>query len=213
MGASERLYHSQGRECGLGGLPGKRSRDAFPVTPYHTLIIPKRHVLDYFGLKHRKCMFDNVQTLSVGMDMKRDRNCRWIRIFSRFRSPRALRGSAGTFSNDLERQEPPRRREIFGGCSSGPMRIALGYELTIGQLRRSTGLCEQEALSGNASEREQRGNLGLELDSFRHRIEPQRLAQSDDGARQFRPGAGVGQTVDEGPVDLENVDRKAVQVR
>jgi diadenosine tetraphosphate (Ap4A) HIT family hydrolase len=51
MGASERLYHSQGRECGLGGLPGKRSRDAFPVTPYHTLIIPKRHVLDYFGLK------------------------------------------------------------------------------------------------------------------------------------------------------------------
>jgi hypothetical protein len=27
MGASERLYHSQGRECGLGGLPGKRSRD------------------------------------------------------------------------------------------------------------------------------------------------------------------------------------------
>ena len=69
MGASERLYHSQGRECGLGGLPGKRSRDAFPVTPYHTLIIPKRHILDYFGLKHRKCMFDNVQTLSVGMDM------------------------------------------------------------------------------------------------------------------------------------------------
>jgi diadenosine tetraphosphate (Ap4A) HIT family hydrolase len=51
MGASERLYHSQGRECGLGGLPGKRSRDAFPVSPYHTLIIPKRHVLDYFGLK------------------------------------------------------------------------------------------------------------------------------------------------------------------
>jgi hypothetical protein len=50
MGASERLYHSLGRECGLGGLTGKRSRDAFP-TPYHTLIIPKRHVLDYFGLK------------------------------------------------------------------------------------------------------------------------------------------------------------------
>ena len=25
-------------------------RDGFPVTPLHTLIIPKRHVLDYFGL-------------------------------------------------------------------------------------------------------------------------------------------------------------------
>lgn len=26
------------------------TRDAFPVTPLHTLIIPKRHVLDYFAL-------------------------------------------------------------------------------------------------------------------------------------------------------------------
>ncbi len=27
------------------------TRDAFPVTAHHTLIIPKRHVLDYFGLR------------------------------------------------------------------------------------------------------------------------------------------------------------------
>jgi ATP adenylyltransferase len=27
------------------------TRDAFPVTPHHTLIVPRRHVLDYFGLK------------------------------------------------------------------------------------------------------------------------------------------------------------------
>lgn len=25
-------------------------RDGFPVTPLHTLVIPKRHVLDFFGL-------------------------------------------------------------------------------------------------------------------------------------------------------------------
>ena len=25
-------------------------RDSFPVTPLHTLVIPKRHVIDYFGL-------------------------------------------------------------------------------------------------------------------------------------------------------------------
>lgn len=25
-------------------------RDGFPVTPLHTLVIPKRHVVDYFGL-------------------------------------------------------------------------------------------------------------------------------------------------------------------
>ena len=27
------------------------TRDAFPVTAFHTLIIPKRHALDYFGLR------------------------------------------------------------------------------------------------------------------------------------------------------------------
>lgn len=27
------------------------TRDAYPVTPYHTLIIPKRHFIDYFGIK------------------------------------------------------------------------------------------------------------------------------------------------------------------
>lgn len=26
-------------------------RDGFPVTPLHTLVIPKRHVADYFGLE------------------------------------------------------------------------------------------------------------------------------------------------------------------
>ena len=26
------------------------TRDAYPVTPFHTLIIPKRHTLDYFGV-------------------------------------------------------------------------------------------------------------------------------------------------------------------
>jgi diadenosine tetraphosphate (Ap4A) HIT family hydrolase len=31
---------------------GYAIRDGFPVTPLHTLIIPKRHVLDYFGLNN-----------------------------------------------------------------------------------------------------------------------------------------------------------------
>jgi ATP adenylyltransferase len=26
------------------------TRDAYPVTPFHTLLIPKRHTIDYFGL-------------------------------------------------------------------------------------------------------------------------------------------------------------------
>jgi ATP adenylyltransferase len=29
-------------------------QDGFPVTPLHTLIIPKRHVLDYFGLSEEE---------------------------------------------------------------------------------------------------------------------------------------------------------------
>jgi hypothetical protein len=34
MGASERLYHSQGRECGFGGLPDNRSGEPTTVRDY-----------------------------------------------------------------------------------------------------------------------------------------------------------------------------------
>jgi len=34
-------------------------RDGFPVTPFHTLIIPKRHVRDYFGLAPDEIMACN----------------------------------------------------------------------------------------------------------------------------------------------------------
>jgi hypothetical protein len=130
---------------------------------------------------------------------------------------RVRRGPAasatGTLSKGLERLEPARRREIFSGSLSSPMRVALGYELAIQQLLQGSSFCEQETLPRNASEREQGCNLGLQLDSFRHGIEPQRLAQRDDGAREFWPLARVGQAADEGPVDLEDVDREAVEVR
>src|SRR5580698_4128537 len=125
----------------------------------------------------------------------------------------ALHGPAGTFSKGLERLESPRSREILSGRLSGPIRVALGYELAIQQLLQGSSLCEQETLPRNASEREQGCNLGLELDSFRHGIEPQRLAQGDDRAREFRPRTRVGQAADEGPVDLEDVDRETVEVR
>jgi diadenosine tetraphosphate (Ap4A) HIT family hydrolase len=35
------------------------TRDAFPVTDHHTLIIPKRHVLDYFGLTREELLAIN----------------------------------------------------------------------------------------------------------------------------------------------------------
>jgi ATP adenylyltransferase len=34
-------------------------RDGFPVTPLHTLIIPKRHVVDYFGLTEAEVLSCN----------------------------------------------------------------------------------------------------------------------------------------------------------
>jgi diadenosine tetraphosphate (Ap4A) HIT family hydrolase len=39
-------------------------RDAFPVTHHHTLIIPKRHVLDYFGLNSQELLAINDLLLS-----------------------------------------------------------------------------------------------------------------------------------------------------
>ena len=35
------------------------TRDAFPVTAHHTLFIPKRHVLDYFGLNSEEVLAIN----------------------------------------------------------------------------------------------------------------------------------------------------------
>ena len=32
------------------------TRDVYPVTPYHTLLIPKRHTIDYFGLTQAEVM-------------------------------------------------------------------------------------------------------------------------------------------------------------
>jgi diadenosine tetraphosphate (Ap4A) HIT family hydrolase len=34
-------------------------RDSFPVTPFHTLVIPKRHIADYFGLTEAELIASN----------------------------------------------------------------------------------------------------------------------------------------------------------
>jgi hypothetical protein len=43
----------------------------------------------------------------------------------------ALRRSAATFSNGLERQKPPGRRVMLSGRLSGPMSIAPGDEFAV----------------------------------------------------------------------------------
>ena len=77
---AERIVQ-EGRECFV-------IRDAFPVTHLHTLIVPKRHVADYFDLfaserqeiegllqEQRKAIFDLDPTISgfnIGVNVGRD---------------------------------------------------------------------------------------------------------------------------------------------
>ena len=44
-------------------------RDGFPVTPLHSLVIPKRHVIDYFGLTKEEllCCYDMLHELRTGI--------------------------------------------------------------------------------------------------------------------------------------------------
>jgi ATP adenylyltransferase len=39
-------------------------RDGFPVTLHHTLVIPKRHVVDYFGLNEAELLAMNQLLIS-----------------------------------------------------------------------------------------------------------------------------------------------------
>ena len=45
-------------------------RDGFPVTPLHTLIIPKRHVADYFGLTEAEVLACNALINELREDIK-----------------------------------------------------------------------------------------------------------------------------------------------
>ena len=45
-------------------------RDGFPVTPLHTLIIPKRHIADYFGLTEAEVLACNALINELREDIK-----------------------------------------------------------------------------------------------------------------------------------------------
>jgi diadenosine tetraphosphate (Ap4A) HIT family hydrolase len=76
-------YRYRVADCPFCELPNSRvlfenelsvaTRDSFPVTPLHTLIIPKRHSTDYFELVHPEKtsiaqMIDNVRTDVLSKD-------------------------------------------------------------------------------------------------------------------------------------------------
>lgn len=47
-------------------------RDGFPVTPGHTLVIPKREVPDWFGAteEERAAIFELVDEIKAGLDLE-----------------------------------------------------------------------------------------------------------------------------------------------
>jgi len=45
-------------------------RDGFPVTEGHTLVIPKRHVEDYFGLSEEEVLASNALLLKIRQDIQ-----------------------------------------------------------------------------------------------------------------------------------------------
>jgi hypothetical protein len=70
--------------------------------------------------------------------------------------------------------------------------VAAGYGRAQRQLFERACLGEQESLTRDATELEERGNLGFELDAFRHRVQSECLAQRDDGAGELGAVVGIG---------------------
>src|SRR5437763_970135 len=138
-----------------------------------------------------------------GCNRPRTRASAWVSPLS---GPRSPPGECP------QRSEPTRRGQLFTRGVGRPQRFAAGDERSRRQLLEAAGFCEQESLSGNAPQRQERRDLGLELDSLRYRVESERLAQRDDRARQLRPIVGLGQSPHDTAIDLQNVDGEAVQV-
>ena len=80
------------------------------------------------------------------------------------------------------------------------------------EIRGLNGLVEEEALTQLAAEILQAVQLLLQLDPFGDRLQLQRFAQRDHRARERRLRVASAHIVDERLVDLEDVDREALQV-
>src|SRR5690348_81618 len=88
----------------------------------------------------------------------------------------------------------------------------------IEDLAHRHGLAERESLPRLAAEREQRVALLVELDALGHGVETERVGQREDGLRECDGVDAIGaairarQSLDERAVDLEDVDRKTMQI-
>src|SRR6516162_4200211 len=126
--------------------------------------------------------------------------------------PEASSGGAGPAPCHLRCLEPAALGELPAARRSVPQGVASRNESAVRELLQRARRREQETLPGDAAECQECGDLRLQLDALGYRLEPQRLAEGDHRARQLRAVVGVGETTDEGAVDLQHVDREAVQV-
>src|ERR1700733_3333323 len=137
-----------------------------------------------------------------------------VAIATAQRARRCASDSAGAAPAGVaQRPEASGGGQLLARGMRGPQRIAARDERARGQLGERAGLGEQEALSGHAAERQQCRDLRLQLDAFGDRVEAERLAERDDRPRQLRAVFGARQAADEGAIDLEDVNRKTMQIR
>src|SRR5207344_165903 len=71
---------------------------------------------------------------------------------------------------------------------------------------------EEVSLALVAAKAPQLRELLRRLDALGHRLEPERAAQADDGAHDRGISTVRGQARDERAVDLEHVDREALEI-
>src|SRR5207244_8374324 len=111
-----------------------------------------------------------------------------------------------------QRLEATRRGERLARGVRRPQGVAACHERAVQQLIERAGPGEQETLTGDATERQERRSLLVELYALRHGVESERLAEGHHGAHELGPGVRIGQSAHEGTVDFEDVDRETMQV-
>src|SRR6516165_1597309 len=121
-------------------------------------------------------------------------------------------GGAGPASRHLRCLEPAALGELRAAGRPAPQRVAARDEGAVREILQRARLREQEPLPGHTAECQEGPDLRLELDALGHGLEPERLAECDDRARQLRSIVGVGEAAHERAVDLQYVDGEAVQV-
>src|SRR5439155_1078126 len=137
---------------------------------------------------------------------------RWAALPARPSRAPQFRWVSGRAVEGPQRLEATRRGERLARSVRRPQGVAACHERAVQQLIERAGPGEQEALTTDATKRQERRSLLLELYALRHGVESERLAEGHHGAHELRSAVRIGQPAHEGTVDFEDVDRETMQV-